>query len=171
MQRAAPFTNFESSLTVLRETWLTSHKGEVMSHTVKFGEGEVEQRLAALEKYLTELQLHRDSRRGLEGVRGEKGESGATGAVGAQGLPGRDADISTVIDAALKRVREEFDAEYKVLSEVVRHELKTSGVIDESGNAILIPGPVGPVSEIQGPKGDRGDRGERGEQGSQGESG
>src|SRR5713101_835418 len=53
-----------------------------MSHTVRFTEGTVEERVGALEKYLTELQLHRDSRRGLEGARGLQGERGEVGPVG-----------------------------------------------------------------------------------------
>jgi hypothetical protein len=62
-----------------------------------------------------------------------------------------------VVEAALKRVREEFDAEYKILQEVVSHELKTSGVIDEAGSAILIHGPVGASgASITGQKGDSG---------------
>src|SRR6266566_1273023 len=113
-----------------------------MNHHKFVTSGDVEQRLDALEKYLENLQLHRDSRKGLDGARGEQGLPGRDG-VGVVGPQGPPADITHVIEQALKRVREEFDAEYKILAEVVRHELKTSGVIDEDGKAILIPGPVG----------------------------
>ncbi len=127
------------------------------SHTVKFGAGEVEERVAALEHYLTELQLHRDSRRGLEGVRGQKGDTGSVGATGAQGAPGKDADITQFVEAALKKVKEEFDAEYKILSEVVRHELIKGGVLDDDGKAILIPGPTGQKGDsVTGPSGQDG---------------
>ncbi len=139
-----------------------------MSHIRFTTEGAVEDRLAALEKYLTELQLHRDSRRGLEGVRGEKGDTGSVGATGETGPAGRDADISQLVELALKKVREEFDAEYKILAEVVRHELKTSGVINENGDAILLPGPVGAPgadSQVAGPKGDVGPVGPAGHDG------
>ncbi len=139
-----------------------------MSHIVRFAEGEVEERLGALEKYLTEMQLHRDSRRGLEGVRGEKGETGSTGAVGAQGAPGKDADITQVVEAALKKVKEEFDQEYAILAQVVRHALVTGGVLDENGKAILIPGPTGAPgadSQVAGPRGDIGPAGPAGHDG------
>jgi hypothetical protein len=132
-----------------KKTAYIRSKGEFeMSHTVRFGEGEVEQRLAALEKYLTELQLHKDSRKGLDGARGEQGLPGRDStAVGPQGVPGRDADITKVVEAALKRVKEEFDAEYAALAQVVRHELIKGGVLNDAGNAILIPGPAGPKGD------------------------
>jgi len=140
-----------------------------MSHIVKFGAGEVEERLGALEKYLESLQLHRDSRKGLEGARGPAGENSVV--QGPQGPAGRDADITQVVEAALKKVKEEFDQEYAILAQVVRHALVTGGVLDENGKAILIPGPIGPASTIPGPRGEQGERGERGDRGSTGEPG
>src|SRR5437667_11195916 len=111
-----------------------------MNHHKFLGSGEIEERVAQIEKYLESLQLHRDARRGLDGARGEQGLPGRDStAVGPTGPAGKDADITQVVEAALKKVKDEFDAEYKILQEVVRHELKTSGVIDESGNAVLIP--------------------------------
>src|SRR5204863_6622056 len=128
-----------------------------------------EERVSGLEKYLEDLSLHRDSRKGLGGARGEKGDPGRDSVVpGPQGVPGRDADITEVVELALKKVREEFDAEYKILAEVVRHELKTSGVINENGDAILLPGPVGAPgadSQVAGPKGDVGPVGPAGHDG------
>ena len=103
------------------------------------------------------LQLHRDSRRGLDGVRGEQGLPGRDSTVvGPQGPAGRDADVTQVVEAALKKVKEEFDQEYAVLAQVVRHALVTGGVLDENGNAILIPGPTGAPgadSQVAGPAG------------------
>src|SRR6266853_2845510 len=143
----------------------------------------VEEKLAALEQKIdsfaaehSECRSVHVSRRGPEGGRGE---IGPVGPVGATGPAGKDADISQVIEAALKRVREEFDAEYKILTEVVRHELKTSGVIDEDGKAILIPGPAGApglpgrdgISNIPGPEGKQGPTGPQGLPGKDGRDG
>jgi hypothetical protein len=144
-----------------------------MSHTHRFTPGTLEERIAGLEKYLEELQLHRDSRRGTEGARGEQG---IPGPVGQAGPPGKDADVREVVETAKRAIQEEFNRpsvrrvveeakqaiqeEYgtaeRVLREVVLHELKSSGVIDEEGKAILIPGPVGAPSTVAGAKGDPG---------------
>ncbi len=141
----------------------------------------VEERLAALEQKIdsfaaehSEFRSVHVSRRGPEGGRGETGPVGPAGATGRAGRDGRDADISHVVEASLKRVREEFDAEYTVLSEVVRHELKTSGVIDENGKAILLQGPTrasGADSTVPGPKGDVGPAGRDGVDGKDGRDG
>src|SRR5947208_1135263 len=81
-----------------------------------FTDSTVDQRVSVLEKYLEDLSLHRDSRKGLDGARGPQGEpSTVPGPQGPAGRDGRDADITQVVEAALKRVREEFDAEYKIL--------------------------------------------------------
>src|SRR6266550_5073728 len=133
------------------------------------GSGELEQRVAEIEKYLNNLALHRDSRRGLEGARGPAGADSTV--QGPQGPAGRDADISEIVELALKKVREEFDQEYAILTQVVRHALVTGGVLDDAGNAVLIPGPIGPASTIPGPRGEQGERGERGDRGSTGEPG
>src|SRR6266851_8980521 len=102
-----------------------------MHHKAFTTDGTLEERVSRVQKYLEELSLHRDSRKGLDGARGEKGEPGrdsvVAGPCGSAGRDGKDADITQVVEAALKRVREEFDAEYKMLAEVVRHELKKSG--------------------------------------------
>jgi len=147
-------------------------KGAVeMSHIVRFAEGTaVEDRIAALEKYLTELQAHRDSRRGLDGVRGEQGPQGEVGPVGPS------ADVREVVEAAKAAMKEEFGTLHKflnaeALAEIINHQLKLAGVIDEDGKAVLIPGPkgdTGAASTIPGPEGERGDRGERGERGDRG---
>ena len=119
---------------------------------------EVEERVAQIEKYLNDLSLHRDSRRGIDGARGEQGLPGRDSTVaGPSGPAGKDADITKVVEAALKRVKDEFDAEYAALAQVVRHELIKGGVLDESGNAILVPGPAG--ASVVGPKGDVGQDG------------
>jgi len=110
------------------------------------------------------------SRKGPEGGRGIQGE------VGPQGHPGKDADVREVVEAAKQAIREEFNrasvrqlvdetrreiaAEYgssaAVIRQIVLHELKTGGVLDEDGKAILLPGPAGRDSQIAGPRGDTG---------------
>src|SRR5947208_717526 len=131
-----------------------------MSHTVKFTEGAVEERIGALEKYLESLQLHRDSRRGLEGARGETG----IGATGATGPAGKDADLSEAVRAAKQAMEQEFGTLHKflnaeALSEIIDHRLIVAGLIDENKKAILVPGPIGPASTTIGPKGDSGRNG------------
>ncbi len=133
-----------------------------MSH-IKFAvEGEVEQRLAALEKYLESLQLHRDSRKGLDGARGPAGENSLT--PGPCGPAGRDADISEAVRAAKQAMEQEFGTLHKflnaeALAEIIDHRLIVAGVLDENKKAILVPGPTGVPgvdSQVAGPKGESG---------------
>ena len=128
-------------------------------HHLKFDpEAGLEDRLGAIEKYLESLQAHRDSRRGLDGIRGEKGEKGDPGVSnvpGEKGEPGKDADITEVVELAIKKVREQFDEEHRVLAQTILHQLKVSGVVDEFGKAVLIPGQTG-ATGAQGSKGDPG---------------
>jgi hypothetical protein len=131
-----------------------------MNHHKFVQSGDVEERVAALEKYLESLQLHRDSRKGLDGARGEQGLPGRDStAVGPSGPAGKDADITQVVEAVIKRVRAEFDEEHKMLAHVVHHALVTGGVLDENG--VAIPGPTGaPGVSVVGPKGDVGESGQ-----------
>ncbi len=136
-----------------------------------FTTGTLEERVSGLEKYLEDLSFHRDSRRGLEGPAGKPGaDSTVPGPQGAPGRDGRDADITEIVEAALKALEFEVGVAKAALRWAVIEELKTSGVIDAQGNAV--PGPVGATgadSTVPGPTGARGERGERGEQGPQGE--
>ncbi len=138
---------------------LQDPKGEGMNSLEVTGSRtlEIEDRVAKIEKYLNDLSLHRDSRRGLDGARGPQGEPGVSNTPGPKGDPGRDADITQVVELALKRVRVEFDEEHKMLAHVVHHALVTGGVLDESGKAVLIPGPKG--DSVVGAKGDPGQDG------------
>lgn len=119
-------------------------------------DGTVEERLSGLEKYLEELSLHRDSRRGLEGPAGKNST-----VPGPQGPPGRDADIREVIYAAEKEMHELLDQFTANLPATILWELQVRGVVDENGKAILIPGEKGErgepgVSNVPGEKGDIG---------------
>ncbi len=120
----------------------------------------VEERLAALEQQIdsfaaehsdfrSEFRSVQVSRRGAEGGRGE---TGSVGPAGAQGAPG---DINETIKAAAAVMQAEFGTALAALSQVVVQELKHSGVIDENGNAVLIPGPKG--DSITGSRGEKGD--------------
>ena len=99
----------------------------------------LEERVSQIERYLNDLRMHRDSRRGPEGPRGIQGES----VQGPQGIPGKDADITEVIEIAKRSMQAELQTAASMLSQIVIKELKRSGVIDESGNAVLTPGPAG----------------------------
>jgi len=183
LQRQASFL-FSKSFSAIgaKENGLKA-RGEVMTVEERL-EGEVvgiedrlevlEQKVESFAKEHSEFRAVHVSRRGPEGGRGEIGPTGVTGATGPAGRDGGGADISQVVEASLKRVREEFDAEYKILSEVVRHELKKSGVIDEDNKAILIPGTTGKCgadSTVPGPKGDVGPAGRDGVDGKDGRDG
>ncbi|SRR6266568_197458 len=134
-----------------------------MSHTVRFTEGTLEERVGAIAKYLTELQLHRDSRRGLDGTRGPQGEPGVSNI---PGPPGKDADpaqAAEIVKVLLRRdfqtlienLESEIIAAKAALRWAVIEELKASGFVDSDGNAI--PGPTGASgATVVGPKGDPG---------------
>src|SRR6266576_3991785 len=140
-----------------KKTVLQDPKGEGMNSLEVTGSRTLEDRVAKIEKYLNDLSLHRDSRKGLDGARGPQGEPGVSNTPGPKGDPGRDADITQVVELALKKVRAEFDEEHKMLAHVVHHALVTGGVLDENGKAVLIPGPKG--DSVVGPKGDVGQDG------------
>jgi len=132
-------------------------RGEVMSMFKVFKAGTLEERVSGLEKYLEDLSLHRDSRKGLDGARGEKGKPGRDSVVA--GPQGKDADPAQVAEIAKTLLRRDFQtaienleseitAAKAILRWAVIEELKASGVVDSDGNAI--PGPTG----VSGPKGD-----------------
>src|SRR5437667_1100039 len=109
-----------------------------MSHIRFDPDASIEDRILSVERYLHELQLHRDSRKGLDGIRGEKGDKGDAGVSnlpGPEGKPGKDADVSEVLELAISKVREEFAKEYKVLEHAILNQLKASQVVDENGKA------------------------------------
>ena|SRR5713101_6008809 len=100
----------------------------------------------------------------LDGLRGEKGDT----VVGQQGVPGRDgtdANVSECVAVAKIAFEQEIAALHAKLGSAVVHALKSAGVIDSNGNAILVAGPAGENSVIPGPKGDSitGARGEKGD--------
>src|SRR6267154_5526587 len=130
-----------------------------MSHTVRFNpEGPVEDRLGALEKHLESLQLHKDSRRGLDGVRGPAGENSVI--PGPSGPAGKDADITEAVQAAKAAMEQEFGTLHKflnaeALAEIIDNRLIVAGVIDENKQAILVTGPTGATGvSVVGAKGD-----------------
>src|SRR5947208_17195194 len=78
---------------------------------------------------------------------------------GPEGKPGKDADVSEVLELAISKVREEFAKEYKVLEHAILNQLKASQVVDENGKAHpSLQGGVGSV----GPAGVPGKNGEPG---------
>ena len=107
----------------------------------------------------------------LRGKQGEKGESivgpvgkngvdgqsivGPAGKNGVDGHPGRDADPTQIIAQATRFLEDAFrgfKAEVRsALSETVVAQLKSSGVIDANGKAVLIPGPQG-LEGLRGPE-------------------
>ena len=149
----------------------------------------VDVRLAALEqeiesfanehaefiRQISEYEKVHVSRRGVEGARGLQGETGS------QGAPGKDADVSAVVEAAKLAMTEEFGTLHKFLNakalvEIINHQLKLAGVIDDAGQACLIPGPQGKTGPqgplgLIGPVGPEGPKGETGPQGLQGQPG
>src|SRR6266851_3213771 len=136
-----------------------------MHHKAFTTDGTLEERVSRVQKYLEELSLHRDSRRGTEGARGPAGADSTV-----PGPSGKDADPRECVEVAknaihaelvsvLKEVRSlqvEFraaeQASETALSQAVILELLKSGAIDDTGKAVLITGPAGPA--IPGPKGD-----------------
>jgi hypothetical protein len=135
-------------------------------------DGTLEERVSGLEKYLDDLSLHRDSRRGTEGPPGKDSTvPGPTGPAGATGAPGKDADITEAVKAAKKAIEDEygFYLNAESIRELIHHQLTISGAIDETtGKAILIPGPAGKDgadSNVPGPKGEKGDTGSPGRDG------
>jgi len=110
--------------------------------------------------------------RGIQGAVGQDGKSitgsagrdgadgksivGPQGKSGVDGRPGRDADPAAIIAQATKFLEDAFHgfkAEVRsALSETVVAQLKSSGVIDANGKAILIPGPRGEEG-LRGPEG------------------
>src|SRR6266403_3593260 len=133
------------------------------------------------------LDDHQDFRKVHISRKGPEGGRGLTGEIGPQGVPGKDADVREVVEAAKQAIREEFSTasvrklveetrreiaeEYgssaAVVRQIVLHELKVGGVLDEDGNAILLPGPQG----VSGPKGERGEQGLQGNAGKNGVDG
>jgi len=141
----------------------------------------VEERMAALEKKLDIFSVdHMDFRKVHLSRKGPEGGRGLTGEIGPQGVPGRDADVRECVEAAKQAFREEFSKasvrqlvdetrreiveEYgssaTVIRQIVLHELKVGGVLDENGQAILLPGPV---STTPGPIGQKGEPGRDGQ--------
>jgi hypothetical protein len=118
-------------------------------------DGTLEERVSSLEKYLEDLSLHRDSRRGLEGPRGPQGEPG----IGIPGPAGKDADIKKVIYAAEEEMHAVLEQVIANLPETILWELQLRGVVDHAGRAILLPGPAGrdgapgADSQVAGPPG------------------
>jgi len=149
---------------------------------------------AQFESKLNELQRsiskNLTSRRGAEGARGEKGDPGVSNIPGPQGQAGRDANIGECVAVAKTAFESEIAALHASLDSVVLQKLKDAGVVDASGNAILIAGPAGPAGRdgvngkdstvvgpagesIIGPQGEKGPAGESivGPRGPQGEPG
>jgi hypothetical protein len=139
---------------------------------------ELAQKVESISEEHAEFRSVHISRRGPEGGRGIQGEPGV-GIKGDQGEPGKDADISVAVAEAVKAAKKAIEDEYGfylnqgVLKELIDHSLKVSGVIDENGKAIIIPGDRGPQGEqgIQGERGEQGIQGERGERGPHGVQG
>jgi Collagen triple helix repeat (20 copies) len=133
------------------------------------------------------LDDHQDFRKVHISRKGPEGGRGLTGEIGPQGVPGKDADVREVVEAAKQAFREEFSKasvrqlveetrreiaeEYgssaAVVRQIVLHELKVGGVLDKNGQAILLPGPQG----VAGPKGEQGERGPQGDAGKNGVDG
>jgi hypothetical protein len=135
----------------------------------------LEERLAALELKVNsfaaehaEFRSVNVSRRGVVRPAGPQGKS----IQGPQGVPGKDADVSEVIQAAKKEMEADLQSAKSALSQIVAEELERSGVIKE-GKAVLVPGPVGPAatSGVPGPKGDVGPSGRDGKDGKDGRNG
>jgi len=107
-------------------------------------------RVEKVEKLHADFQHWNNSRRGVEGQRGLQGIPGV-GTQGPQGAPGKDADVSAVIQAAKQQMQSDFEYFQARLSGAIVQELKRSGVVDESGKAVLMPGPAGADSTVWGP--------------------
>jgi hypothetical protein len=121
---------------------------------------ELKSKLASFEKLHADFQHWNNSRRGVQGGRGETGTPGRDGKnseiPGPQGAPGRngqDANIGESVAAAQAAMERELAAFRAALSGAIAQELKTAGVVDEAGKAILIPGPAGQNSVVPGPAG------------------
>jgi hypothetical protein len=141
-----------------------------------------------IDSFEKEHRAFHSSRRGVEGARGETGTPGRNGKdseiPGPQGVPGRDgkdANVGECVAAAQAAMERELAAFRAALSGAIAQELKTAGVVDANGKAILVSGPAGKDSIVPGPPGERGEtgaagqsitgqRGERGERGSDGQS-
>jgi hypothetical protein len=93
---------------------------------------------------------------GRQGDRGPQGES-IVGPQGLRGLPGRDSNIpgpkgdqgipgsiEEATSAAYKFIQSEILKIRNDLTGMIRQALQDCGAVDEFGNAILIPGPIGP---------------------------
>jgi len=99
------------------------------------------------------LQLHRDSRRGLEGARGEP----ELGPLAQQARQEKMPISPEAVRAAKQAMEQEFGTLHKflnaeALSELIDHRLIVAGVIDENKKAILVPGPTGvPGVDSQSP--------------------
>jgi len=121
--------------------------------------------------------------------KGPEGGRGIDGPIGPQGHPGKDADVTEIVEAAKKAMHleirsvltelrnlestlhfalKDFDSN---LSRTVIGELIRSSVIDENGKGILIPGPAGRDSQVAGPRGDTGLPGRDGVDGLPGRNG
>src|SRR5437016_8924226 len=99
---------------------------------------------------------------GPAGKNGVDGQSivGPAGKNGVDGRPGCDADPTQICAQATKFLEDAFHgfkAEVRsALSDTVVAQLKSSGVIDANGKAILIPGPQG-IEGLRGKQGIPGD--------------
>jgi hypothetical protein len=101
----------------------------------------LQERLEAAEKELAKLN-------GLVGQQGPRGESG------------KDANTEEIINTLRVEIGKSFASAQEALSQMVLimvghaivQELKTAGVVDSEGRAILLPGPVGPTGN-SGPAG------------------
>jgi len=85
------------------------------------------------------------------GLRGESGPAGVPSNI--PGPPGKDADPAEVAELLKPDLIAAIKSEIRP---AIVEELKSSGVIDADGKAILIPGPEGKPSTIPGPMGPAG---------------
>jgi len=132
---------------------------------------ELRKELSKFEKLHADFQHWNNSRRGVEGERGQQGIPGV-GVPGPAGAPGKDANVSEVVQTAKQEMQTDLNKFQASLAGAIIQELKRSGVVDANGKAVLIPGPAGRDSVIPGPKGDsvKGESGRDGRDGVDGKT-